>query len=383
MRFCEHSLQKMIQEKYQGQVYFGKIEEGAELLSRARPFAKILLLISLKTADKFERLEKLFPSATVVALNPSGGAEKLFAQPDDISLVVCYGEDYAVATARYFAAVRALPLAVVAYNLTAQAAVKDEVTVCLGGEAFTYPVSYPEFLFFDDSLADKDGFLTAYCNLLPMQATLLELEFTSLLLQTSYQKEWYEVAEYVLTNTLQFGYQRMDERAVYIASVLFTLCRQEGGIVGEGDTLTTTYRRIGVGALSGYYALEKLSKLYHVFFSLGQYRKYYVPPYHARNLQASRLYQASEEEIGKRQVLPSVESLSTYADVLETVRAHFLCKAGRLLRKLNEITDDLQGEINGKKTENKILNCGLKYLPEGNQSYGLTSLIRDFGLLDF
>ncbi|MBO7736725.1 MAG: hypothetical protein J6S22_02680, partial [Clostridia bacterium] len=108
MRLTDFSLQKLAQSKYKGEIYFSNYEEGAGVLSRKYPYVKMLLLLSINTADKFTLFQQLFPQATVCVLLPQEGVEKLFALPDDLALVLCYGEDYAVQAARYFASVRAL-----------------------------------------------------------------------------------------------------------------------------------------------------------------------------------------------------------------------------------------------------------------------------------
>ena len=383
MRLTDFSLQKLAQSKYKGEIYFSNYEEGAGVLSRKYPYVKMLLLLSINTADKFTLFQQLFPQATVCVLLPQEGVEKLFALPDDLALVLCYGEDYAVQAARYFASVRALPCAVFVRNAQAKPLCMPEVEVCIGGQKSQSIAKHPEFLFIDDALWDKDSFLPAYVNVLSARTALFEAKFNELILQTLYDRDCSQTVESAIAACAQTPFPFLEKRQIFCASLLICLCAQSGFSLGELGILTSTYERLGAGSLAGFYAMEKLAKTYQVFFKYGNYRKYYTPPYHARIRQASGLYKKSEEELDSQQILPSVETLSLYAQVYETVRAQFLCEAQELLRRLEWLEDNVKEYKAAFPMENRLLNAALKYLPEGNPHYGLTSLMRDFGLLDF
>ena len=383
MRLTDFSLQKMAQSKYQGEIYFSGAEEAGEVLSRKYPFSKILLLLGVTTADKFALMQKLFPSANIVVLLPKDGVESLFALSDDISLAVAYGEDYVVNAARYFAAVRILPCAVFAYDACGEALACERVRITVGGEEGSYPAKLPEFLFVDETLLDKSSLLTAYVNVLSCKVALFELKFNGLILQTKYDNESYEMVSLAVSACMVVPFPLLEKRKIFCAALISCLCGAQGFPLGEVKVLQNTYRRLGAGALSGFYTMEKLSKVYHVFFTHGKYRKYYTPPYHARVRQASSLYKKREEEISQNQILPAVETLSLYAQVFESVRAQFLCEAQELLRRVEWVEDNIKEYKSAYPMENRLLNAALKYLPEGNKNYGVTSLMRDFGLLDF
>ena len=81
--------------------------------------------------------------------------------------------------------------------------------------------------------------------------------------------------------------------------------------------------------------------------------------------------------------MPDTPTLASYSDVLESVRPQFLKDAEDLLKKTEWLGQTLEEKKTAYPMENKVLNAALKYLPEGNKNYGITSLMRDFGLFDF
>ncbi len=383
MRLTDFSVQKLAQSKYSGEIHFGDAEEAGDILSKRYPFAGILLLLSVKTADKFAFFRRIFPTANVMVLLPRDGAENLFALPDEISLVLCYGEDYAVQTARYFSAVRALPCALFAYGAPSPALCGKCAEVFVGGEKTAYPVKNAEYLFVDFTLLDRSGLLTAYVDTALRRAALFELRFDGVILQAVYDRDLYETESAAVAECTEAPFAAAERRKIFCAALLVELCRAQGFPRGEAETLSAVYRRLGAGALAGFYALDKLAKVYNVFFTCGKYRKYYTPPYHARIRQAVGLYKRREEEISSTQIVPSVEKLALYAQVFESVRAQFLSESQELLRRAAWIEDNVKEYKGEFAVENRVLNAALKYLPEGNASYGLTSLMRDFGLFDF
>lgn len=386
MRLTDLSLQKLAQSKYQGELFFGNAEEAGDVLCKRHPFAGILLLLSLKTADKFSFFRKIFPSASVMVLLPQDGTENLFALSDDISLVIVYGEAYAESAARYFATVRDLPCAVFAFSLSRDglsAVTEGRVQVRIGGEPTEYPVRPANYFFADETLFDKSSLPDAYADAAMRRAVLFELRFDAVLLQTVYSKELYDAVSDAVSACSETPYAAVGRRNIFCAALVLSLCRAQGFPCGEAETLAESYRRLGAGPMSAFYALDKLSKVYNVFFTCGKYRRYYTPPYHARIRQAAGLYHKSEEEISAAQVLPPVEKLALYARVFESVRAQFLGESQELLRRAAQAEDDLLEYKERYPVENRLLNVALKYLPEGHPHYGITSLMRDFGLLDF
>lgn len=383
MRLTDSSVQKMAQSKYQGELFFGNAEEAGDILAKKYPFAGVLLLLSLQTADKFSFFRKIFPTATVMVLLPRDGAENLFALPDDVSLVLCYGEDYALFAARYFAAVRGLPCAVFAYDASSRALAQGETEVVVGGEAARYPAKPAEYVFADMTLLDKTGLLAAYTDTALLRVSLFELRFDGIILQTAYDRETYEELSAAAAECTDAPFAVAERRKIFSAAFLASLCRAQGFPKSEAETLAENYRRLGAGPLAGFYAMDKLSKVYNVFFTCGKYRKYYTPPYHARIRQAAGLYKTSEEALSARQTVPPVEKLALYAQVLESVRADFLSASQELLRRAAWIEDNVGAYREKFPVENRLLNAALKYLPEGHAAYGLTALMRDLGLFDF
>ena len=383
MRLTDFSLQKLAQSKYQGEIYFFTAEEAGEMLSRTYPYAKSLLLLSVDTADKFPLFQQLFPNSSVIVLLPGDGVESLFSLPDDVSFVTCFGEDYVIHAARYFAHVRGVPCAVFAYNAVSQALCTSQVRVCIGGEKTEYFAKFSEFVFVDDQLLHKDSFLQAYVNTLSLRLALFELKFNALILQAKYDEGHYQTVAGAISACAETPFSLLDRRLLFCAALVISLCAAEGFPFGELKVLSETYLKLGAGPLSAFYAMQKLSKAYQVFFKHGKYRKYYTPPYHARIRQASGLYKKREEEISATQSIPEVESLALYSQVFESVRAQFLFDAQELVRRAQWLEDNIEAYKPRFPVENKVLNAALKYLPEGNKSYGITSLMRDFGLFDF
>ncbi len=386
MRLTDLSLQKMAQSKYEGELFFGNAEEAGDILSGRHPYAGVLLLLSVKTADKFAFFRRIFPSATVMVLLPRDGAENLFGLSDEISLVVAYGEGYAVRAARYFASVRALPCALFAFSAAAEelAAITDSrVHIAVGGEEAEYPASPAAYLFADTALLDKTSFAEAYADAAMRRAVLFELRFDGIILQTAYDRALYETVSDAVSVCGEMPFAALEKRSLFCAALLFSLCRARGFPRGEAETLAESYRRLGGGPVSAFYALDKLSKVYNVFFTCGKYRKYYTPPYHARIRRAAGLYGKSEEEISAKQTVPPVEKTALYAEITEGVRAQFLSESRELLRRAAQAGEELQAYRERFPVENRLLNAALKYLPEGCPHYGITALMRDFGLFDF
>ena len=196
--------------------------------------------------------------------------------PDDLALVLSYGEDYAVQSARYFASVRALPCAVFVRNAQAKTLCMDEVEVCIGGEKSQSLAKCPEFLFIDDALWDKDSFLPAYVKVLSARAALFEAKFNELILQTLYDRESSQTVESAISACVQTPFSFLEKRQIFCASLLICLCEQSGFSLGEVGILTSSYESLGAGSLAGFYSMEKLAKTYQVFFKYGNYRKYYT-----------------------------------------------------------------------------------------------------------
>lgn len=383
MRLTDDSLQKMAQSNYEGEIYFGKAEESGEILSKKYPFAHILLLLSIKTADKFSFFQKLFPNAVIIVLLPSDGAERLFAVSDDIALTVCYGEDYVVCASRYFSSVRDLPCAVFAFDARSAALSAAMVQITVGGERGEYPTKRAELLFADTTLLNNDFLFEAYIQTVSVAVGLFELKFDGLILASDYKLAHFSAAKEAAASCLQTPFAVTDRRKIFCAALNLAMLNEKGFPCGEVKILSETYRRLGAGAMSGFYAMDKLAKIYHVFFTCGTYRKYYTPPYHVRVRQAAALYKKREEEISAAQILPDTPTLASYSDVLESVRPQFLKDAEDLLKKTEWLGQTLEEKKTAYPMENKVLNAALKYLPEGNKNYGITSLMRDFGLFDF
>lgn len=376
----DSSLRERAQALYEGELLFLLWEEGATFLSRRFPAADVLVLLDASSVAQYAFFKERFPAATVFVTG-NEGAEKLFALSDDISLVLSCGED-ALVYARYFATLRALPCAHFLTRARARTLCLPRVRLLVGGEKTEYPVKFPEYVFIDGERMSEESAVDAYIGAMSAPVALLEEKFDGILFARRYKKEERETLLQAYSSVSGEPFASLSRNALFAAAYLCDKVGHKSAFQSEVGFLSDVYRTLGLGVAGGLYAVQKLSRLYRVFFSCGTYRRYYTPPYLLRTQRAAGLYKRSEEEISSRLSCPSVERLSVYADVFETVRAQFSFEAEELLRRAQWLEENVPKGYK-KETDNRLLNAALQYLPEGRKAYGITSLMRDFGLMDF
>ena len=376
----DSSLRERAQALYEGELLFLPWEEGATFLSRRFPVADVLVLLDASSVAQYAFFKERFPAATVFVTG-NEGAEKLFALSDDISLVLSCGED-ALVYARYFATLRALPCAHFLTRARARTLCLPRVRLLVGGEKTEYPVKFPEYVFIDGERMSEESAVDAYIGAMSAPVALLEEKFDGILFARRYKKEERETLLRAYSSVSGEPFASLSRNALFAAAYLCDKVGHKSAFQSEVGFLSDVYRTLGLGVAGGLYAVQKLSRLYCVFFSCGTYRRYYTPPYLLRTQRAAGLYKRSEEEISSRLSCPSVERLSVYADVFETVRAQFSFEAEELLRRAQWLEENVPKGYK-KETDNRLLNAALQYLPEGRKAYGITSLMRDFGLMDF
>ncbi|MDE6676207.1 MAG: hypothetical protein K2K12_00650, partial [Clostridia bacterium] len=116
----------------------------------------------------------------------------------------------------------------------------------------------------------------------------------------------------------------------------------------------------------------ELAALYGAFFECGRPRRHFVPDYCARAARAGTKYCDAE--------VPSPNEYAWRTEILEHMRGSFFTELQALEARKREF-GDLFRTLTGKEPPALNLET-LRVLPE-HAPHGLSSYIRDFGLMEF
>lgn len=340
-----------------GEIIFRTSEEGVGEIAKGAA-GKMLFVTDSSALTAFRNC--LPPRALCLVLD-SDGCLPLFLSSDDSSYVVAAGKKSTLFAARFFAKVRQIPCAVFPASMTFDGAYERFGKVRFGGKSAHLPLQEAK-VFCDRELVRATAG-QAYMRLLLSRLALIEAKAMRRF-GIEFGGEAAEERAYL--TLLPLAAAALDIDAVALKNAQIRRCEQDGMNRGEGVLLAETIEEEGEEQ-----AFFLLSALYSAFFQRGKPRLS-VPDYAARARNANALYAA--------QKIPTVQEFSRRAGKLERMRAE-------LNRELNSF---LSGEthyrnnffsLTGRKLCEARDISSLKCLPE--RSEGLSSVIRDFGLMEF
>lgn len=354
MQLAECSVPKMRPEE--GEIYgredgllFYSAEEGVKnALGR---FGGKLLLV----ADEGEISVLGCSSPRTVTLVFDGDALPLFSMPDAVSCVLAAGRAPLLRAARYFAEVRGISCVLFPADVSLDGAYETHGEISLGGERVRVPLKDGEVVC-DEARMKNLG--RGYARLL--LSALAGIERDAL---------------------RAFGMQVMgapapdlgaeNGRAVIEENARQRIAERAGAPCGEGVVLARLLAAAGE-PVPEWRAFTQLSALYAAFFERGKPRRYFTPDYRLRAERAGTEYTLSG--------VPSAEEYALRAVTLERVRGGFAREALALLERKAEFFVRLSA------WERSVPLRGdtalLKQLPE-HAPGGLSSIIRDFGLMEW
>lgn len=332
-------------------------KRNPEVFGRAESFLSLQEIVPAffrRTAGRtlFVSDEEAFPKIAFAARMPRAvnvvverDALPLFGMPEAAGVFAVGGADV-MRAARFYAAVRRVPCVLFPTESELYGAF-GQGTVPLKGDKLEYPLADGE-VYFDKTLFSDAA--EGYAGLLLSRLALFERK--ALFLFDGGEKPSEEA----------FGIL-MDAEEPDLKEILLknAALRRMNFEKGEGEILARS--------MGNFAAFETLMKLYVAFFRCGSPLKYAVPDYEARAKAAGVSY------FGMR--IPTEEVFTRRALVLGGRRAEFLRELSLISKKsatYRRVYRSLGGKPAAAKTE------PLKTLPE--RSNGLSSVIRDFGLLE-
>lgn len=357
MRFAEYPLPKINSANSEESTQFIKAEEalGAQIQSCA---GKALLASDSQSLVRFAPLGRGMRTLSVVA---EGDALPLFSMPDGVGAVFASGGADTLRIARFFAEVRKIPCFLFPVSATLDGVWEPTGEITVGGGRARVPLAEAE-VFYDEALL-KSSFADGYASLLLSRLALFEERALRVLCGRE-KSETHETAYAELGILPQTGAEIIRLNARMRRYECMGLPR------GEGRTLAGLYRGRGDG-LPEWRAFRSLSALYYAFFKCGKPRRYFVPDYFARAKRAG----VREGSI----VPPSGKEYAERAFALERSRTAFLSEIKRICERRPQ---DIRAVrlLSGKTPpEGEASLLGL--LPE-HCGYGLTAVMRDFGLME-
>lgn len=343
MEFAE-SVQK-INSDFSEQIRFESAEKAleGELLCGG----KVLLL-----SEGDPLFLKACCSQKTISLVFDGDCLPLFSMPDGIGKILASGEGPLLFAARYFAEVRNIPCVLFLKDASLAGAVEPFGEVVLKGERMNVPLKEAELICDKTRLSPSLG--EAYGYLLISLLSSFEADALEAFDGTKRDSSFFELSD------LSF-------------QGIVSLCgkKRRESFRGEGEVLAALLKEQGE-KLPLWQAFLQLSALYAAFFEFGKPRRYFTPDYKSRALRAgaSAIYPPSPEEY-------AVRALN-----LERIRAPFAKRAKALLDRKKEFAENLF-QLKGERAEMRVSSLlSLQILPERAKG-GLSSIIRDFGLMEF
>ncbi len=342
-----------------GGFFFCPCEEAVERVL-PRFAGKILLVCDGRAMPRFAQFSRL---ARVVSAVAEEDALSLFGMPDGVGAVVAAGGEKTLRSARFFAQVRRIPCAIFPAEGSLCGAFEREGEIRLCGKTERGKLAEAEVYLDLQMLAPTAA--ESFAALLLSRLALVEERalriFAGAEKSVHYDKA-YSVLEPLSELTLREIVRRNAE---------MRLIEREGLPVGEGRILAGLHRAAG-DAYPVWSAFCELAALYAAFFACGKPRRYFVPDYAKRAQRAGTPYW--------RTAVPSREEYAARALALERMRAPLgaetdavLCRKSNWVRTFRALSDGASPEI-GTET--------LRVLPE-HAPFGLTAVIRDFGLMEF
>ena len=359
MRFSQGSVPKMTPERemYDSELRFCGAEEALrEML--ANSVGKVLLIADSGYYSVFAPVGH--PRAIFVVLE-NEDALPLFTMPDGVSGIAAVGGEFTMRAARYFAETRGVNCLLFPADPAQGGIFETDGEMTVGGVSSRVALAEASVCY--DLTILRPALSRGYARLLLSRLERSE-ERALCMLERREVGALYEEG---------YAAARCGVSAEEIIRANASLRRLEaqGLAVGEATVLARNLAEKGIPEPE-WQAYRALSALYAAFFERGKPRRYFIPDYAARTRRAGASYSA--------QSIPSTEEYAMRAMRLERMR-------GELMREFSAYSRDLNRQrhilstLAGSVVWDRDVRKHLKTLPEDGG--GLTSIIRDFGLMEW
>ena len=357
MRLAEFSVQKKNSEVGD---FYGREDEPIFAVAReyvreelTRSAGKVLL-ISEGACSIFS---DAVCSPRTISVVFDGDCLPLFSMPDGVSRVMAAGGSELLRAARYFAEVRGISCTLFPTDAALCGVYEKHAKVTLGGADLTVPLGEGQVVLDEEILTHS--LFSAYMRILLSRLAQIETQALALFRGGKKQETPVEIPE------------RLTFQEIISANVRERIRESNSEYLGEGIVLSELLKESGE-PYPEWRAFCQLSALYAAFFEKGKPRRYFTPNYSQRAARAGTEYPLAS--------VPTAEEYAIRALTLERIRAPFTKAvfALRNERSLYENASKLSGEPLPRDAGNLT---PLSILPE-HVPYGLSALIRDFGLME-
>ena len=358
MTFAELSPKTNAPEGEEGELVFCKSEEGIRKFVQMRPAGKLLIVTDGSALKAFRTC---LPPHSLCLILDSDDCLPLFSSSDDVSSIVAAGRESTLALARFFAEIRKIPCAVFPVSAALDGAYEHYKEVRMGSVSDNVPLKEATVYCDKTLLAPSVG--QAYMRLLLSRLALIEAK---------------ALRGFQLDGGSEGAYERAFQTLLPLKSTTLSLedvvtknadlrkCERDGLIRGEGVTLAAEIGRYGEEQ-----AFFLLAALYSAFFAKGKPRLI-VPDYAARARAADAPYAV--------QRVPTLQELVHRSIALERMRAELGWELSRFLEGETHFKTNFYA-LAGRAVVPLSGAAALQALPE--RTAGLSSIIRDFGLMEW
>lgn len=371
MKLAEHSVRKTnsaegcgMPDGMEGGLNFCSVQEGFARIRKEVPIGTLFLV-----ADE-EGYPLLAPFSgaprTFFLVSDGADALPLFSAPDGVTCICAAGGRELLQAARYFAEINRMPCYLFPIFAACDGLFNPYGKINAGDASGEFPLACGRI--FCDVSALK-GISSAYARILLSRLALFERR----VLRTFCGMETGDMYDRAYAATLS-AEESCDAETIVCVNALLRKSEEEGAPVGEGIMLARLLAQDGVKN-SEWSAYLQLSGLYAAFLKRGVPRRYFVPDY------ALRAVQAGVGESGYlRAKIPTSREYAFRAIALEKMRALFL-------REINAILERRETHLHvfvrlGGKNEETTSFERLRFLPE-YVPVGLSAVMRDFGLMEW
>ena len=361
MRFSQGSVPKMTPE---GGMYdsdklrfCGAEEALREMLAHAS--GKVLLIADSGFFSVFAPIDH--PRAIFVVLE-SEDALPLFTMPDGVSGIAAVGGEFAMRAARYFAEARGVRCLLFPAESAQDGVYETDGEMRVGGVVSRVALADANVCY--DLAILRPALSRGYARLLLSRLERSE-ERALCMLERREVGALYE-AGYAATKC------EISAEEIIRANASLRRLEAQGLVVGEATVLARNLAEKGIPNPE-WQAYRALASLYSAFFERGKPRRYFVPDYAARTRRAGANYSA--------QSIPSPQEYAVRAMRLERMRAELMREFSAYVRDLNTQRHILS-TLSNSVVWDRDVRKQLKTLPEEGRG-GLTSIIRDFGLMEW
>lgn len=340
-----------------GGLCYCPLEEGVKAFLADRA-GKALFVSDRGAADKFAAFAQ---DRRAICLVSESDALPLFFMPDSVSCVLAVGGKEILCAARFFAELRHIPCLLFPTDAALYGVFGKSGEVTLGSERSEMPLA--EGAVCVDLALVSPSLPRAYAGLLLSRLAIFETRVTRLLRKETGS---FEEAYAILAPIGELTPAEIVDTNARVRELEF-----RGLPAGEGKVLSRLYGDRG-GSMPEWRAFRELTALYAALLSKGRPRRYFVPDYAARAVNAEIPYW--------KQTVPTREEYAALAIAFERARAGLYAELCNLAGRMGTYERALRAYAPLPRLDGDLQT--LKILPE-HAPGGLCAIARDFGLMEW